>query len=128
MKAPQRKGPCRSQASSVDPVSFPAMPTTGIKPEFKTKPKMQSLIVKRSVVLGGHKTSVSLGPLQQRRRVRGLFARGAGGLGHALCYDAYSRHCRDCNDGHGRGARRSLPSEARAAVAATRPNDGNPTG
>jgi predicted DNA-binding ribbon-helix-helix protein len=36
------------------------MPTTGIKPEFKTKPKMKSLIVKRSVVLGGHKTSVSL--------------------------------------------------------------------
>ena len=60
MKAPQRKRPCRSQASSVDPVSFPAMPTTGIKPEFKTKPKMKSLIVKRSVVLGGHKTSVSL--------------------------------------------------------------------
>jgi predicted DNA-binding ribbon-helix-helix protein len=60
MKAPQRKRSCRSQASSVDPVSFPAMPTTGIKPEFKTKPKMKSLIVKRSVVLGGHKTSVSL--------------------------------------------------------------------
>ena len=36
------------------------MPTTGIKPEFKTKPKMKSLIVKRSVALGGHKTSVSL--------------------------------------------------------------------
>src|ERR1700719_106569 len=60
MKAPQRKGPCRSQASSVDPVSLPAMSTTGIKPEFKTKPEMKSLIVKRSVVLGGHKTSVSL--------------------------------------------------------------------
>ena len=60
MKAPQRKRPCRSQASSVDPVSLPAMSTTGIKPEFKTKPKMKSLIVKRSVVLGGHKTSVSL--------------------------------------------------------------------
>src|SRR5580700_374704 len=102
MKAPQRKRPCRSQASSVDPVSFPAMPTTGIKPEFKTKPKMKSLIVKRSVVLGGHKTSVSLGPLQQRRRVRGLFAGRGGGLGHALGYDAYSRHCRDCNHGHGR--------------------------
>ena len=54
------KRSCRSQTSSVDPVSFPAMPTTGIKPEFKTKPKMKSLIVKRSVVLGGHKTSVSL--------------------------------------------------------------------
>ena len=36
------------------------MPTTAIKPEFKTKPEMKSLIVKRSVVLGGHKTSVSL--------------------------------------------------------------------
>jgi predicted DNA-binding ribbon-helix-helix protein len=36
------------------------MSTTGIKPEFKTKPEMKSLIVKRSVVLGGHKTSVSL--------------------------------------------------------------------
>ena len=60
MKAPQRKRPCRSQTSSVDPVSLPAMSTTGIKPEFKTKPEMKSLIVKRSVVLGGHKTSVSL--------------------------------------------------------------------
>src|ERR1700686_3599078 len=48
MKAPQRKRPCRSQTSSVD------------QPEFKTKPEMKSLIVKRSVVLGGHKTSVSL--------------------------------------------------------------------
>src|ERR1700730_11500172 len=58
MKAPQRKRPCRSQASSVDPASLHVYKL--YESGSQTEPEMKSLILKRSVVLRGHKTSVSV--------------------------------------------------------------------
>ena len=59
MKAPQRKRPCRSQTSSVDPVSLPAS-TTGIKTGIQDQAGNEVSDCEAIVVLGGHKTSVSL--------------------------------------------------------------------
>src|ERR1700730_15059232 len=51
----------------------------------------------------------------------------AGRLVHATSYQPYSRYCRHRSLVHGRGVRRSLPSEGRALVA-TRPDHENPPG